>query len=387
VTDEARRVVVVGAGIAGAAAAWELSLDHDVVLVEQEAQPGTHATGRSAAVLSETSGTREVCALARASRPFLESPPDGFADHPLTAPRGLLWAARREDADALARIEAVAASGVAPTARRLDASDACRVHPALRPESVAGGALYEPDARSVDVASLLHAYIGGARRRGAQVRTGAALIGATTTARPGAPRRWRVELADDVVHADVMVNAGGAWADVVAEKAGVAPIGLRPFRRTACLVPIDADPAWPLVMDVGSRWYFEPEAGGILLSPADESPSEPVDARPDELDVASALDALREATTLAPRSVRRAWAGLRTFAPDRVPVVGEDPDAPGFFWLAGQGGAGIKTAPALAACLAASVRGTAWPHSLTELGVTPAHLSPARFGSRGAGLM
>jgi D-arginine dehydrogenase len=378
VTDAARRaVVVIGAGIAGAAAAWELAADHDVVLVEREAQPGVHATGRSAAILCETSGTREMCALARASRPFLESPPTGFAGHALTSPRGLLWAATIHDTAALDRIDAVARSGVAPTARRLTSREARAVHPALREEAVAGGALHEPDARSVDVAGLLQAYVNGARRRGAQVRTGATVVGARSVST--GRRRWRVDIGSEVLHADVVVNAAGAWADAIAELAGVPRSGLRSLRRTACLVPLAADASWPLVMDVAGRYYFEPESGGILLSPADESPSEPVDARPEEADVALALDALRAATSLEPRSVRRAWAGLRTFAPDRVPLVGEHPDAPGFFWLAGQGGAGIKTAPAMAACLGAAVRATAWPQVLTDLGVTAADLSPARF--------
>lgn len=373
-----RTVVVIGAGIAGASAAWELAADHDVVLLEQEPQPGHHATGRSAAILSETSGPRAVCALARASRPFLEAPPAGFADHPLTSPRGLLWVGRAGDEPLLDAIESVARSGVAPTARRVRADQAVALHPALTRDAVAAGALHEPDARSIDVAALLQAYVRGASRRGALVLTGAPATGATAIDhRRGG---WHVVVGDTAIEADVVVDAGGAWGDAIAELADVAPLGLTPMRRTACVVPLtDVDRSWPLVMDVAGRYYFEPEAGGLLVSPADESPSAPLDARPDEEDVARALDALREATTLPVRSVVRAWAGLRTFAADRVPVVGEDPDAPGFVWLVGQGGAGVKTAPAMAEALGSVVRGEPWPEALRELGVTADDLAPARL--------
>lgn len=164
-----------------------------------------------------------------------------------------------------------------------------------------------------------------------------------------------------MVRCDVVVNAAGAWGDVVAAAAGVEPVGLAPLRRTACIVAVPGGhdvTHWPLVMDAAGTFYAEPEPGGLLLSPADETPDEPGDARPDELDVALAIDRLRDATTLPVRSVRRAWAGLRTFAPDRVPVAGFAPDAPGFYWLVGQGGGGIKTAPALAALAAADILDT-----------------------------
>ena len=179
---------------------------------------------------------------------------------------------------------------------------------------------------------------------------------------------------------DVVVDAAGAWGDVVAAGAGVSTLGLRPLRRTACLVPAPPETAsWPLVMDVANRFYFEPEAGGLLLSPADEHPSDPVDAVAEMEDVAWSLEMLAEATTLDIRHVRSSWAGLRTFTADRVPAVGWDADAPGFCWLVGQGGAGIKTAPAMAAAVAAIVGEAPWPGDLAELGVTAAALSPARF--------
>lgn len=370
-----RRVAVVGGGIAGVSAAWALAGEHDVTLLEAGAQLGEQTTGRSAAILSETSGHRTVCALARASRPFFESPPTGFADYDVTSPRGLLWIGRAGDEPLLDTIATVAASGVAPTAHRVDAAAARRLVPALRPEAVSAGGFHEPDARTIDVAALLAAFARGATANGADVRRGAELRSAVRV-----NGGWRIDTAAGPLAADVIVNAAGAWADVVAERAGVRPLGVRPLRRTACIVPApDGVREWPLVMDVAGRCYFEPEPGGLLLSPADEHPSEPTDARPEEEDVAWALEMLAEATTLDVRSVRRAWAGLRTFTTDRAPAVGWDPAVSGFCWLAGQGGAGIKTAPAIARLVAAVVGERDWPADIAELGVHPGDVDPARF--------
>jgi D-arginine dehydrogenase len=210
------------------------------------------------------------------------------------------------------------------------------------------------------------------------VLTGAPMTGATRIDAVG--DGWRLTVGgSDPVEVDVIVNAAGAWGDVVATLAGVTPVGLRPLRRTAFVTPVPADASWPMVMDVANRYYFEPEQGGVLASAADETLSEPCDARAEEEDIARAMDALAEATTLGARSVRHHWAGLRTFAPDRVPVLGPDPEVPTFVWLVGQGGAGIKTAPAMAACVRSTIDGSDWPDALTTLAVTAADLSPARL--------
>jgi D-arginine dehydrogenase len=377
---ERLRVAVVGGGIAGLSAAWALAAEHDVAVFEAERELAAHTTGRSAATLSETSGLRPVCALARASRGFLERPPAGFAEHPLTSRRGLLWIGRDGDAPRLDEIAGLAASGVAPTARRVDSGEASALVPALRPGAVSAGGVWEPDALRLDVAAMVSAYASGARARGAVIRRRCAVVALTRTA-----TAWTVQCdAGDggtpTVTVDVVVDAAGAWGDVVAAGAGVAPLGLRPLRRTACIVPAPAESAsWPLVMDVAGRFYFEPESGGLLLSPADEHPSEPRDAVAEIEDVAWALDMLNEATTVDARHVRSSWAGLRTFTADRVPAVGWEPEAAGFLWLVGQGGAGIKTAPAMAQAAAAIVAGRTWPTDLAVLGVGDADLSPQRF--------
>ena len=349
-------VVVIGAGIAGAAAAWSLADRMRVVLVEREPAPGVHATGRSASVLSETSGHPAVCMLARASRPFLEGPPDAFCETSLLAPRGLAWVGRREDMDELDAF-VMSARQLTPNVRRLSPEATLELLPGFRPMAVAGGAAFEPDAMSIDTAALLQGFVAGARRRGATVLTTTEAISAVGTA-GAAGSRWVTSVGARELTSTHVVNAAGVWGDVVAERCGVAPIGLQPLRRTAAIVPApEWVGGWPLVMDIAGRYYVEPEAGGLLVSPADETACEPCDARPEEIDVAIALDELAAATEVPVRSVRRAWAGLRTFAPDRVPVLGEDPDAAGFWWLVGQGGAGIKTSPAMAALLAAQMTG------------------------------
>jgi len=366
-------VVVIGAGIAGAAAAWSLAEHLRVVLVERESAPGVHATGRSASVLSETSGHPVVCVLARASRPFFERPPDAFCETPLLTARGLAWVGQGDDADVLDAF-AESARPLTPTVRRLSPQATLELLPGFRPVAVAGGAVYEPDAMSIDTAAMLQGFVAGTRRRGSVVLTTSEAISAVNVGSSG----WVTTIGERTLTSTHIVNAAGAWGDIVAERCGVAPIGLQPLRRTAAIVPApDWVGGWPLVMDIAGRYYVEPEAGGLLVSPADETASEPCDARPDEIDVAIALDQLAAATEVPVRSVRRAWAGLRTFAPDRVPVLGEDPGAAGFWWLVGQGGAGIKTAPAMAALLTAQLTGA--DAGLDDIGGLSRQLTPQRF--------
>ena len=357
-------MVVVGSGIAGAAVAYRLAPDLSVTLVEREPTPGLHATGRSAAMLNETSGDPVVCALATASRPFLADPPPelGLAA-PLLGPRGLLWVGSEGTDDQLDALVAKAPWA----AHRVDRAGARALVASLADGAAAAGGVHEPAAMTIDVAALLDGYLRAFRAAGGDLRLSAEVARCTRSTGD----EWVVEAGPHRLIAPLVVNAAGAWADAVAAGAGLAPLGLQPMRRTAALVsaPLDVA-AWPMVMDVAGRWYAEPETGGLLISPADETPMDPGDPRPEEIDVALAIDLVNEALGLELRSVRRAWAGLRTFTPDRVPVAGPHPDDPSFVWLVGQGGSGIKTSPALAAVVRDLVVGNR---------AVPDDLSPARL--------
>jgi D-arginine dehydrogenase len=247
-----------------------------------------------------------------------------------------------------------------------------RLVPGMKPEWVAGG-VHEPDALDIDVAALHQAFVRIARCHGAELRTSAPVTGLAQES-----GTWRVITPQGDVHCSAVVNASGAWGDVVAGLAGLAPVGLQPLRRTAFMVPgDDAYSPWPFVVDVEERFYFRPDGPQLLCSLAEETPSPPTDARPEMSDVALAIDRINEATTLGIRSVNSQWTGLRTFAPDREMVIGEEPDAPGFFWLAGQGGTGIQTSPAAGALVASLLTGTPLSPELAD--VDPDRYSPARF--------
>ena len=369
-------VVVIGAGIAGASVAALLAESLRVVVLEREAFPGMHATGRSAALFSEIYGGPVVRALSRASRDFLHEPPAGFAEVPLVRPRGALHLASRAR---MARLESFCAvPDVAPAVTRLTAPQAIALCPILRPDHVGGGAL-ETASADVDVDALHQGWLRLLMSRSGRLEVDAEVVG---IARTGGD--WRIATRDREFTAAIVVDAAGAWADEVAAMAGVRPIGLEPRRRTALIVDAPEgshSEAWPMVIDLEERFYFRPDAGALLLSPADETPSPPCDAQPEELDIATAIHRVGIATTLDVRRVRRSWAGLRSFAPDRSPVVGYAPDSPGFFWLAGQGGYGIQTAPAMARLAAALVVGEPVPPDLADFGVTASDLAPGRFAT------
>jgi D-arginine dehydrogenase len=367
-------VVVVGAGMAGASAAAEIARTRRVVLLERESQPGYHSTGRSAALFSETYGNAIVRALSRASRAFLYSPPEGFADHPLVRTRGSLHIAR---SDQLGKLSAFfALPDVAANARLVDANEAKKLCPLLR-DGYAAAAILETDAADVDVHALHQGYLRQFRARGGILVTDAGVTALQRTA-----GKWIVRTTAGEFAASVVVNAAGAWADEIAALAGLGPLGITPNRRTALLVDapagIDVD-SLPNTIDVEEQFYFKPDAGKLFLSPADETPSLPCDAQPDEMDVAIAIDRVQQAAAIDVRHVRRKWAGLRSFAPDRSPVIGYDERTKGFFWLAGQGGYGIQTAPAASLLVAALVNESPVPQALAGFGVTEAQLSPSRF--------
>ncbi|MGV3481417.1 MAG: NAD(P)/FAD-dependent oxidoreductase [Sphingobium sp.] len=352
-------IAIVGAGIAGASLAAELAAHASVVMLEAEDSPGYHATGRSAAFWSETYGGPAIQPLTTASGAALRN--GGFLD-----PMGALHIGRVSDRAAFdALYGAFAASDVV-----LTPVDPAAHVPGLRPEWTLG--MFEPSCAYIDVGALHADFLVRARRHGVELRTRAALRSAT---RDGAG--WVIDSAAGPVRADILVDAAGAWADPVARLAGVRPLGIKPFRRTVAQIrttPVRPD-ALPIVIDIGGGFYFKPEAGGRLwLTPHDESPTDPCDAAPEEIDVAIAIDRFEGAVDWRVDAVERKWAGLRSFAPDRRPVYGFDRARPGFFWCAGQGGFGIQTAPAAARLAAALILGQS-----PDPGIDPAIYDPARF--------
>ena len=371
-------VIVVGAGMAGAGIAAQLGPRLRVVVLEQEAQPGYHATGRSAAVFAESYGGATVRLLSRGSRGFLMQPPAGFAGEPLLLPRGFLFVARPDQREAL---EALASQpDMRDGAIRMTPREACERMPLLRPDYVAE-ALLDDAASDIDVHALHQGYLAMLRRDGGQL-----LCGARVTAIERLRGQWRVSTQSGCFEAPLLVNAAGAWADELAALAGIAGIGLQPLRRTAALIDmprINGMERWPLTIDIAEEFYFKPDAGRLLISPGDETPSAPCDAVPDDLDLAIAVDRIERATTLDVRRMHSRWSGLRSFVADRTPVAGFAPDAPGFFWLAGQGGYGIQTAPALSRFAASQLLGLPMPSDLLDLGLDAMSLAAARL-PRGA---
>jgi D-arginine dehydrogenase len=346
-----------------------------VTLLERESQPGYHSTGRSAALFMESYGTAQVRALTMASRAFFAHPPAGFSEHPLISPRGAMMVATHGEEAELAEQWEVFRS-VTPHARLLSSAQACALVPVLRPDKVLGAVL-EPDAADMDVDAIHQGFLRGLRRAGGKVICNAEVTG---LARRG--EVWQVQAGGESYEATVVVNAAGAWADEVAALAGVQPVGLEPRRRSAFIfAPPEGIPsaAWPLTASINEGWYFKPDAGMLLGSPANADPVAPQDIQPEELDIAMAIHRIEEMTTLTIRRPTRTWAGLRSFVADGDLVGGFDPGAPGFFWLAAQGGYGIQTSAAMGEACAALARGLPLPQRIAGFGLTETMLSPARL--------
>ncbi|HGY2299994.1 TPA: NAD(P)/FAD-dependent oxidoreductase [Pseudomonas putida] len=367
--------LIIGAGIAGASLGYRLAGQQRVLLLERELQPGYHSTGRSAAMFMEAYGTAQIQALTRASRAFYETPPQGFCEHPLLEPRGCLYVASVEQRELLEQTHAQnLANG---TEVRLLDRDAALALPSLRGETLAGAVL-EPGAMDLDVHALHQGFLRGLRAAGGELRCNAELVQASYL-----DGLWQVELGDGSrVQARQLVNAAGAWADRVAEQCGVSRIGLQPCRRSAFTFPGPADQdfaRWPAVIGVDESFYFKPDAGQLLGSPANADPVEPQDAAPEELDVALGIYNIEAMTTLAIRRPSHTWAGLRSFVADGDLVIGFDAHAPAFFWLAAQGGYGIQSAAGASRLAADLLLGQHLCPSLVSQGVAPERLSPARF--------
>jgi len=367
--------LIVGAGIAAASLGYWLAPHGRVILLERESQPGYHATGRSAALFMESYGTPQVCALSRASRAFFQTPPAGFCEHSLISPRGAMIVATQGQ-EALLAEHWISLHATTERAQLLNSVDTCGLVPVLRPDKVIGGIL-DPDAVDIDVDALLQGYLRGVRRAGGDV-----VCNSEVTLLKRAGDLWQVQAGGVNYETPILINAAGAWADEMAELAGVKPIGLEPRRRSAFIFAPPEGMAiadWPMVFDIGDEWYFKPDAGMLLGSPSNADPVKPQDVQPEELDIAMGIYRIEEMTTLKIRRPTRIWAGLRSFVSDGGHVGGFDTQLPGFFWVAAQGGSGIMSSPAMGQACSALVRGLPLPDHLVACGLSEQMLGTTRL--------
>jgi D-arginine dehydrogenase len=367
--------IIIGGGIAGASAGFELANLGTVGLLERESQFGYHSTGRSAAVFLKSHGPEVIRALASASKSFFLNPPAGFAEYLLLKTRGLLLVGGPDD---LALLDQAAGecSRYVEGIRRLNPDEARKMVPMLRRDYL-GGAMLDPEAMDIDVHSLHQGFLRGLRARG-----GKTVINAGVSNIVHAHGYWTVATHNGEFAGRVLVNAAGAWCDSIASLAGVSPVGLVPKRRTAFIFkppPGLSVNNWPVVHDINETFYFKPDAGKILASPADETPIEPCDVHPEDVDIAAAIERIQRCASLPVNHIDRKWAGLRSFVGDGRPVVGYDPHVLTFFWIAGQGGYGIETSPAVGRLSASLAVDRGVPSDLGDLGVSVETLSPARF--------
>ncbi|MBW9065627.1 FAD-binding oxidoreductase [Rhizobium herbae] len=370
-------VAIIGGGIAGLSLAYFLSPHRSVVVLERETALGYHSTGRSAAEFVLRYNADEVCALAAIAKDFFDNPPDGFCDISLLKQRGGVMFANAQKAARLAEVFR-ASLAFTPELEPLEEEELLQRAPILKP-GYAAAAFYDPNFWDIEVESLLQGYVKGARRSGAEIRERHDVVSARHDG-----SAWVIETSSDTVRARIAVDAAGGWADPMAEIFGVKGLGIVPHRRTAITVdlPEGIDTSClPAINEIDEDFYMKPDAGRLLASPADATPCEPGDVQPEEIDIAWAAHYVEEATIIPVRRVARSWAGMRSFSPDRLPVVGPAADRPDFFWLAGQGGYGILTSPALGALAASLLTGGAQPEGFKVQALDPQHFNPARFRS------
>jgi D-arginine dehydrogenase len=372
--------IIIGGGIAGASTGFWLSQHARVIVLERESHPGYHSTGRSAALYTAAYGTPQVRALTQASRDFFDAPPPGFCEHPLLTPRGEMTVDFSGDPAELQN-QYLSAKATVPQMQLLSAEEACVRLPILRREKV-HGAIYDPTASDIDTDALHQGYLRGIRRNQGQVLTDTQVVSLSRDAEG----IWQVQTDGQTFSAPVIINAAGAWADKIGALAGAQPLGLQPKRRAAFIFagPEGVDiHHWPMLVSLDESFYMKPDAGMLLGSPANADPVEPHDVQPEELDIAMGIYQIEEATTLTIRRPTRTWAGLRSFVSDGDLLSGFDPQVPGLFWVAAQGGYGIQTSPAMGQASAALVRGEALPEALSKFGLNAAMLAPARLNQQG----
>lgn len=369
--------IVIGAGIAGAGVAAELASDRRVALVEMEDHPGVHATGRSAAVYSELYGNQVIRRLTLASGDYFRS----VGEHPFMRPRSCFHVATVAQRARLDRF--FAQPDVAANAHRIGEAELRRAIPLLRPGTIVA-AVAERNAQDLDVDAIHRHFLKSFRRSSGVLHLSQRVTGLAYRA-----QAWTVTTPGMRLSAPVVVNAAGAWGDVIARLAGLEPVGLEPRRRTVALVDlpsVEGAESWPMTVDIDEQFYFKPDAGKLLISPADETLSAPMDIFPEELDIAVAADRIQQVLDIPIRRVSHSWAGLRTFAPDRSPIIGFDGNAAGFFWLVGQGGYGIQTAPSVSRLAASLIRGDGVPPDLAAMGIAASDVSPTRPSLRSSHL-
>lgn len=369
--------LIVGAGMAGVSLAYRLPRDAQVLILERESHAAYHSTGRSAAMFVETYGTETIRALTVAGNDFFSHPPEGFTDQPILLPRGVLYVGTAEQQDLLdSQYQDWLEQGL--DVSRLSAEQALALVPCLDPETLAG-ALYDGQGQDMDVHALHQGFLKGAQAKGVSLRLDAEVVSAQWDG-----ECWDVQLEGEAtrLRTRVLVNAAGAWADTLAQRCGVQALGIQPKRRSAFLFspPEGGDHRqWPAVIDIGEEFYFKPDAGMLLGSPANADDVQAHDVVAEELDVATGIYRIEERTRLRIRRPSHTWAGLRSFAPDGELVIGQDAQCPGFFWLAGQGGYGIQTAAGASLLAASLLQQQELPESLKALNIDPAVVSPARF--------
>jgi len=369
--------IIIGGGIAGASTGFWLSQHGRVIVLERESHPAYHSTGRSAALFTAAYGTPQVRALTQASRDFFDAPPSGICEHPLLTPRGEMTVDFSGDPAELNN-QYLSAKATVPEMQLLSADEACARVPILRREKV-HGAIYDPTASDIDTDALHQGYLRGIRRNKSEVHTDCEVLSLSRDAEGV----WHVQTNTGTFSAPIIINAAGAWADKIGELAGAQPLGLQPKRRAAFIFagPEGVDiHDWPMLVSLDESFYMKPDAGMFLGSPANADPVEPHDVQPEELDIAMGIYQIEEATTLTIRRPTRTWAGLRSFVSDGDLLSGFDPQVPGLFWVAAQGGYGIQTSPAMGQASAALVRGEVLPEQLTRFGLSANMLSPARLG-------
>ncbi len=369
--------LIIGGGIAGAGVAYFLAGAGSTMIIEMEDQPGYHTTGRSAAFYAETYGGPKIQPLTTASKSFFMCPPKGFCDVPLLSKLGAIHVFDKEQRSR-AEMMAKELSAELPGVALLSKDDVLARAPYLHEEAIDGG-VDDPDCGSLDVAALHQGYLKGAKKAGATIMVNAGLESAVFE-----DGRWRVKLRHGEIFTKKLINAAGAWADDVAIRCGVSPIGIKPLQRTIVSLAnpesLVFDKKSPVVIDIDERFYFKVEGYGYLVSPADETPVKPSDAQPDIEDVARAVEYFENSTNSKVENIEAKWAGLRSFAPDRAPVIGYDQHNPEFFWNVGQGGYGIQTSPAWSRAAAGLIVSQKLPDDLAGFGSKAEDYNPARFG-------